>query len=195
MTEPVTMPHAALEVLTRRLADTPPDFAAPPRIGARGTLHVAALVHDVAKRLGTALPADALQRLAGDGNAEYLAVVALLAWLLADDCFAGAQPAQARLLALIGQAAADLAAATKARQFVADPERREELVRMTLATLGWRPAGETAEQAADRLAAISGIERRRLLEASRAAEQRARAIRDALARQAAEEAADKWSRE
>ncbi|QGZ42978.1 hypothetical protein GO485_07275 [Pseudoduganella flava] len=189
------MPHAALEVLTRRLADTPPDFAAPPRIGVEGTLYVAALVNDVAGGLGTRLSVDALQRLAADGNAEYLAVVALLAWLLADDCFAAAQPEQARLLTLIGPTALELAAATRARQFAADPERREELVRMTLATLGWRPAGETAEQAADRLAAISGIERRRLLEASRAAEQRARAIREALARQAAEEAADKWSRE
>ena len=66
---------------------------------------------------------------------------------------------------------------------------------VALARLGFVPAGETPEQAADRLTAISGMERRRLLEASRAAEQRARQIREALARKAAEEAADKWSRE
>mgnify|MGYP003580705592 CR=1 FL=1 len=76
-----------------------------------------------------------------------------------------------------------------------EPERREELVRTTVARLGLQPDGETAAQAADRLASVSGVERRRLLQASRAAEARARAIREALARKAAEESADKWTRE
>ena len=55
--------------------------------------------------------------------------------------------------------------------------------------------GETVAQATDRLSAISGTERRRLLEASRAAEARARAIREALIKKQAEESADKWTRE
>lgn len=189
-----------LAALTRRLAETPPDFLAPPVVQGRGSVHVAALVNDVALRLGGRLPAAALARLRGDHGADgaRLAVVQLLAWLLADDWFAAACPlpaAQDALLDLLGDTAAELARATRPAHFVTDPERREELVRVALARLGYRPAGETAEQAADRLSAISGMERRRLLEASRAAEARARAIREALARQAAEEAADKWTRE
>ncbi len=66
---------------------------------------------------------------------------------------------------------------------------------MVLARLDYRPAGETIAQATDRLSGISGTERRHLIEASRAAEQRARELREALARKAAEESADKWSRE
>jgi len=42
---------------------------------------------------------------------------------------------------------------------------------------------------------VSSRERVRLAAASRAAEERARQIREALARKAAEESADKWSRE
>jgi hypothetical protein len=64
-----------------------------------------------------------------------------------------------------------------------------------LARLDCRPEGETIAQATDRLSGLSGTERRRLLEASRASEQRARAIREALAKKAAEESADKWTRE
>ena len=199
-----------LEALTRRLAETPAEFLAPPALPGRAGLHVAAIVNDVASRLGARLPAAALVRLAGDGRAENyrgkdsraddnrLGVCAVLAWLLADDWFVAACPLPAAmdsLVDLLGDTAAGLAQATRAVQFVGDPERREELARVALARLGYRPAGETPEQAADRLTAISGVERRRLLEASRASEERARAIRDALARQAAEEAADKWSRE
>jgi len=88
-----------------------------------------------------------------------------------------------------------MAVAAPAHRFTTDPERREELTRTMLARFGYLPAGETAAQAADRLAAISASERRRLLEASRAAEQRAREIREALARKAAQESADKWTRE
>lgn len=194
------MSGPSLAALTRRLAETPPECLAPPVVQGRGSVHVAALVNDVALRLGARLPAAALQRFDGASAADgaRLAVAMLLAWLLADDWFAAARPlpgAQEALLDLLDDTAGELARATRPAHFVSDPERREELARVALARLGYRPDGETAEQAADRLSAISGMERRRLLEAGRAAEARARAIREALARQAAEEAADKWTRE
>lgn len=196
----MTAPGPQLEVLTRRLAETPAEFLMPPRIGKGGTLHVAAVVNDVAARLGARLTAPALARLQGDGadDAGRLGIAAVLAWLLAEEWFVAAQPmrtAPEGLLDLLDATAADLAQSTKAQQFVADAERREELARVALARLGLHPAGESADQAADRLTAISGMERRRLLLASRAAEARAEKIRAALARQAAEEAADKWTRE
>ncbi len=183
----MTAPGPQLTVLTRRLADTPAEFLAPS--------HVAAIVNDVAAALGARLPSEALQRIAAERDANRLAVTAILAWLLADDWFVATPPPQAALIDLMADAATELAATAKAAKFVADPERREELARVTLARLGWHPADETPDQAIDRLAAISGMERRRLLEASRASERRAREIREALARKAAEEAADKWSRE
>jgi regulator of extracellular matrix RemA (YlzA/DUF370 family) len=58
-----------------------------------------------------------------------------------------------------------------------------------------RPAGETVAQAEDRLISLSSAEHARVLRASRDAEKRAQEIRAALARKAAEESADKYTRE
>ena len=81
------------------------------------------------------------------------------------------------------------------RGIVTDPDRREELARLALARLGFRPAGETVAQAQDRLTTLNSAERARVMKAAQVAEQRARQIREALARKAAEESADKWTRE
>ena len=80
-------------------------------------------------------------------------------------------------------------------KFVTDVERREELARFALARLGFRPQTETRAQAEDRLSSLSAAERARVLSAARVAEERARAVREALARKAAEESADKYTRE
>lgn len=187
-----------LEVLLRRLAETPAEFLAEPRIGESGAVHVAALVNDVLAMHGARAPDATLARFIGRTAAadrNRLALSMIAAWLLADEWFVQAGLAQPALLAVLDEAAGELATAAAAHKFVDDPDRREELARVALARLDYRPDGETVAQATDRLSSISGTERRRLLEASRAAEQRARAIREALAKKAAEESADKWSRE
>lgn len=191
-------PGPSLEMLTHRLAETPVEFLDEPRIGATGAVHVAALVNDVLALHGQRAPAAALAVFTGGdvrGDRNRLALVMICAWLLADNWFVAAGLAQPRLLSLLQTDMAELAQATAAHKFVNDPDRREELARVVLARLDYRPDGETVAQATDRLSGISGVERRRLLEASRAAEQRAAEIREALARKAAEESADKWSRE
>lgn len=187
-----------LETLTHRLAETPAEFLGEPRIGAGGQVFVPALVNDLLYLHGARAAGAALAGFHGaDAKADRnrLALVMVAAWLLADDWFVAAGLAQQDVLRVLDAAVAELAAATSAPKFIADPDRREELARVVLARLNYRPAGETVAQATDRLSSISGTERRRLLEASRAAEQRARAIREALAKKAAEESADKWSRE
>jgi hypothetical protein len=187
-----------LETLTRRLAETPPDFLDEPRIGERGSVAVPALVHDLLRMHGARAGRDVLLRFASnDARADRnrLALVQIGCWLLADDWFLAAGCSGEALLARLDGDLAELAAATPASRFVQDPDRREELARVLLAHLGYRPAGETEAQASDRLSRISGTERQRLLAASRAAEERARAIREALAKKAAEESADKWTRE
>lgn len=188
----------ALEPLTHRLAETPAEFLDEPRIGASGKVHVVALVNDVLALLGQRAAISALVRFEGiDARRDRnrLALVMIAAWLLADDWFAAAGLPQPLVLELLDEAVAELAQATPAHKFVGDPDRREELARVVLARLGYRPEGETVAQATDRLSGISGVERKRLLEASRVAERRAADIREALARKAAEESADKWSRE
>jgi len=188
----------SLERLQRRLIETPPDFLAPPWRNGSGQVRVAAVVNDVLAALDCQAPMPLLATLSGEltaVSAEQLALSAVLAWLLADDAWRDFAMASPALLVLFSDVAPALAAEAAASRYVFEPERREELARTTIARLGLTPDGETASQAADRLASVSGVERRRLLDASREAEARARAIREALARKAAEESADKWTRE
>jgi hypothetical protein len=187
-----------LEVLIRRLIDTPADLLDEPRIGSAGTVFVAALVNDLIQRLGQRASASALTHFRATNPAtdrNRLSLVMIVVWLLADDWFLTAAKWPEMILKLLDESVKELASATPAHRFVTDPDRREELVRIVLARLDYRPEGETIAQATDRLSGLSGTERRRLLEASRASEQRARAIREALAKKAAEESADKWTRE
>ena len=191
-----------LEALTRRLAECPAEFLAEPRIGAGGKVSVAAVVADLLRDLGgsrlTAEQAEAFQPLGGQQAAakrNWLSLVLVAAWLLHDPWFRQAQrfgPAAAEFLS---NRLVELAALGQAPKFITDPDRREELARMCLQGLGLRPAGESLAQAADRLATISTAERQRVLAAARQAEERARAIREAMAKKAAEEAAAQYSRE
>lgn len=191
-------PGPGLESLTRRLTEVPDDFLDEPCIGQQGRIQVAAVVQDLLTQLAKPLLPERLVTFTGSDagrDRNRLAIVLILCWLLHDDWFRQAKPAADSLLALLDEAAAELARQVTARKLVTDPERREELARLALARLGYRPAGESEAQAQDRLTSLSSIERARVLQASRAAEERARAIREALRKKAAAESADKWTRE
>lgn len=188
----------SIEVLIRRLVETPPDFLDEPRIGSSGQVVVAALVNDLLRLHGRRASAATLARFRSDNarvDRNRLALAMIAVWLVADEWFLTQSLAHDALLGVLDTAVAELAEEAPAHQFAHDPDRREELVRVALARLNYRPGDETIAQASDRLSKLSGTQRRRLLEASRTAEQRARAIREALAKKAAEESADKWTRE
>jgi len=184
--------------LTRRLAQTPSDFLDEPKIGKSGRLVVAALVNDLLRRFGRYAHDAELATFAGNNvkqDRNRLQLIAIATWLLADDWFIEANISGDAVLSLLAQNLTEIANVTRADKFINDPERREEFVRVILARLQFRPEGESKAQAIDRLSTLSSIERRRLLAESREAEKRARQIREALARKAAEESADKWTRE
>jgi hypothetical protein len=189
-----------IEVLTRRLAETPADFLAPPALaqGDPGP-QVAAVVSDLLVDLGhPPLRSDEVGPLrpgpADDAYRSRLGTVLVAAWLLADPWFVAARPDRTAVLATVG-ALLHLDTDASATTVVADVDRREELARRTLATLGLVPAGETAAQAADRLATLDSVERARVLAATAEAERRAAAVRQAMHEKAAAEAAAKASRE
>src|SRR4051812_23015090 len=128
-----------LETLTRRLAETPEDFLAEPRIGASGRVHVAAVVSDLARALDARIDVSALGALEGEDarrDRNRLSVALLLCWLLADDWFRQNKFASNVLLDLIAQGGAQLSAQVPSRKFITDPDRREELARFSLARLG-----------------------------------------------------------
>jgi len=187
-----------LESLIRRLAETPEDFLAEPRIAETGRTHVAAVVADLLRLLHAAPENGKLAQFSGSDvrrDRNRLAITLLLCWLLSDNWFRQAKLEGRNILELLEREATELAPQVASRKFVTDPDRREELARLALARLGFRPAGETLAQAQDRLTTLNSAERARVMKAAQAGEQRARQIREALVRKAAEESADKYTRE
>ena len=188
-----------LETLTHRLAECPADFLAEPRIGKTGVVRVDAVVSDLLCELGgaplTQDEAAFFRRADARKHRNRYAIVLIACWLLHEAWFrqSGQLAESARQFLFTGLD--ELAALVKAPQFVSDPDRREELARLCLKELGLRPKGESEAQAQDRLATLNTAERQRVIRAAREAEARARTVREAMAKKAAEEAADKWSRE
>jgi hypothetical protein len=182
--------------MLRRLAETPPEFLGEPASARGGSVHTPALVNDLLRLHGATSISPRLSELDhSKKQVNRLRLAQVLAWLLADAWFVVNVRDPGRVLEALLAAASELSALVRAEAVVEDPERREELARLALAQLSLRPAGESEAFARDRLTTLSSSERARVLAASRAAEERARAIREALARKAAEESADKWSRE
>jgi hypothetical protein len=188
-----------LETLTRRLAECPADFLVEPELGGRGAVNVAAVLNDLAHELGSVsldqAQLKALRRCAAQKERNRLRLMLIGAWLLHDDWFRREGRYGGPAARFLIEELAESAGLTDAGKFITDPDRREELARLCLKALGLRPAGETEAQAQDRLATLNTAERQRVIKAAREAEARAQAIREAMAKQAAEEAADKWSRE
>lgn len=187
-----------IELLTRRIAEIPPEFLAWKKKG-KPLPQVDAVLFDLAATLAGpgATPPDPrrlfdfMHRAAI--NHQRLALVG--AWLLHERWFSKQRRFAGAALEWLCNGLRELAEIVDAAAAVSDGERREELARACLAALGLTPAGESAEFAADRLTTLSSVERKRLVQAAREAEKRAREVREALARQAAAEAAAKTSRE
>lgn len=186
-----------LASLLRRLTECPPEFLDEPRIGESGRVVVGAVVFDLIDDLGGlgAQHVDLPFTTADPAERNALRIVLVGCWLLHDPWFRARRDLGARAHAFLVEVPPRLAGVVDAEQLVTDPERREELVRSCLARLGLRPRGETEAQAEDRRTSLDSLERRRIIEATRAAEERAREVREALERKAAEEAAAKATRE
>ena len=187
-----------LSRLMRRITETPLEFLEEPRLGQHGTVAVSAVVGDLCRSLGFDPGAAALEAFVSGtpkSDRNRLRVSLLLTWVLAESWFRAIDLRAAPLLPLLLEGARELSEYVAVEKLISDPERREELARFCLARLGFRPQGETRAQAEDRLTSLSAAERARVLRASREAEERARLVREALVRKAAEESADKYTRE
>ena len=187
-----------LEELTRRLAETPADFLAAPLVAGKGVVDVAAVVSDLLRDLGAGpLAASEVELFRPSGKVNEhrnrLRAVLVSTWLFHDAWFRERRPDGAAVLGFLRETAAELAGLVSAEALVGDADRREELVRLALKGLGLRPAGETVAQASDRLQTLSSLERQRVIEAARAAEERACQIREAEERRKAQEAAAQYA--
>lgn len=198
------MSFPSLPLLTRRLAACPPDFLEPPPWGGAGSLNVAALVYDTLDFMG-APPAESTVLAPFLGPAEKtekpstaqdrLRLTALACWLLNDSFFRDRPDLAPAAAEFLRSGWGDLPSVLTARDAVAVPERREELARRLLKALDLRPEGETPAQAEDRLGALDSVELRRVMEASRQAQERAKSVLEAMRKKAAQEAAAQYGRE
>lgn len=189
-----------LERLLRRLAETPDWFLRKPGTngGPADGVDLTAVLRDLLLDLGCETPdAPALQLTKRIGiQTERGRIALVLAWLLHDGYFLERQGAFVDgAVAAFREIPARFTGVVGAERFVGEPDRREELARLSLKFLGLRPEGETDEQADDRLISLDSVERANVIRESRAAEKRAREIREAMARKAAEEAAATYGRE
>ncbi len=184
MTEPSGIPVARL---TRRLADTPQDFLADPMAVA-----VPAVVSDVLLMSGGgALTATEAARFEVT-EPRWRRLVLVTCWLVADPGLLACGPA-ALARWLTARELFTLSLLVTPLRFVQDADRREELARVTLRGLSLTPAGETPEQAADRLATVDSVKRQEVLIAAKVAEERAAAVRKAMDEERAREAAARYS--
>lgn len=191
-----------LEALMRRLAECPVDFHGQPLDTAgKGNLDVAALVWDLMHEVGgRALPSQevAVFLLTPDRpkkRVNQLMIVSTATWLFYDPWFRGRPGLADSLRSFLFTGLKEFADHVAFTELMSDPDRREELVRLALRVLNYRPAGETRNQAKERLVALDSAERARVMKASREAEERSRKIREEAARKAAEEAASNYGRE
>lgn len=188
----------SLEPLLRRVLETPAEFTAPPRYNDSGETVVAAVVGDLYRNYGLSPTLSVLERFDASTRAttkNHHAIALLIAWLLTDGTLQARSLSSDVASSLFSETVDELAEQISAPKLLSDPHRREELVRLVLARWDLRPQGESLAQAQDRLTSLSSAERKRVLQAAQTAERRAREIRAALARKAAEESADKWTRE
>jgi len=131
------------------------------------------------------------------GKKNYQRLIAILCHIYHDPFFIENRPAAGliRKLFFSQKLPALGAVIDNENTFISDPDRREELCRLALISVNMFPRGEDEKRAKERLATLDSIERKKILDKTREAQQRAREIREAMLRKEAEEAASKMSRE
>ncbi len=193
-----------LYYLLQRLQNCPIEFLRPPVLlslpkNYSGEIQTGAVVSDLLFALGSNEDPrkifESMQIKYSAENVNYLQLILVVSYLLNDTWFISAQKYATQAKELLSNKLKNLSVVVEAKQFVLDSERREELVRFCLKELNLKPKGESEIHAMDRLTTINSIERQKLIEESKAAQKRAQELREAIARQEAEEAASKWNRE
>lgn len=158
--------------------------------------HLPALVHDLLYRHQQNFSYELLASFRESSvKCPWYTTCYLLLHLYSDPSFLKHRLDSKKLVKALEEKSKELFASGKNAIYIEDVDRREELIRVALAAVDLRPEGETQVQADDRLLMVSSFERKRVMEAAKAAEERAAQVREALARKAAQEAANKMSRE
>lgn len=205
----MTLHGPSVRELTRHLAECPSIFLEEPvQPSGQGGVYVHAVISDLLLALGgEALSGRDLARFQYSSRDRVrqernrLRLALLGAWLFSHSGFLRSDEDERETSAnkvydFLAIGLNSLAPLVAADELISDPDRREELARLGLNALGLIPHGEGEKEAKNRLAALSSVERERVLAQARAAEARARAVQEQLARkQAAQDAANSYYNE
>lgn len=194
------MTSLTLSALLRWLRGMPGAFRAQPVGFPGGEVRVRAVLADLWDEV-TGQPAPpallAAFEAQSDGKTERnrLRLLLAAAHVLWHPTLRASRPQPERLRRLLIQELPAMAAVVPADSLLDDEERGEELIRRALRAAGLHLEGETTHDAEDRLKQVDSVERHRVLAEAAQRERRAREVREAMARKAAEEAAAKVTRE
>lgn len=190
----------AIEALTRRLSECPPEFLGEPRLKGRPEgVHVAAVVSDLLDDLGDSSALADSEVVNWDqaptSDRNWLRLTLVTCWLCHDRWLREERAHGANVKAFLLKELRPLAKVVNAELFVNDPDRREELARALLVALKLQPAGESETQATDRLRSLSSVERARVVAETQVQAERARKLREKMQAEAAQQAASRYSSE
>ncbi len=194
-----------LDALVHRLADCPPAFLDDPRMEAyyddgetSGTVDVPAVIGDLFVDYGVVPEPTHIAPFRGAAalDVNWLKLTMVTSWLARDRWFVDRPQLFQRVRRFLAdEGLKQLARLVEAETFVTNAERREELARLLLHALDLRPAGESEDQAEDRLQSVSTVSREAVLAEMREKRERARKLREEMAKKRAREAATRYSRE
>lgn len=189
-----------LSALLRWLREMPGAFRAQPEGFPGGEVRVRAVLGDLWEQVeGQAAPPALLAAFEAGNDSKTernrLRLLLAAAHVLWHPTLRASRPQPERLRRLLIQELPAMAAVVPADSLLDDEERGEELIRRTLRATGLQLEGETPQEAQDRFRQVDSVERHRVLAEAAQRERRAREVREAMARKAAEEAAAKVTRE
>ncbi len=191
-------------VLLQRLVATPADFLVEIPIKVEwGSLSVLAVVADTLRLWSQA---SLSPELANNWRYQskqdvtqyrnHMRLCLLACWLLHEESFADLpENTSKKVQQWMSKDLKLLAELVKADHVVRDSDRREEFVRSALRALDLRPAGESRALASDRLQTLDSVARARVIQETKAAQDRVRKIRAEMQKKRAAEAAAAWGRE
>lgn len=194
-------------VLMQRLLQTPREFLfsplfelSPTRKNLKNSIYLPALYSDLCFFISNefANPED-LKFFKLENNSQninLLNIYALAVYLLHFPFFQNKPFLKSKLQVLFEKKLVAYNEILKAEKFIIDSEKREEFCRFILYHLGYIPESETERYALERLTSLDSIERIKLIsDARRAQIAREEAIREAIRKREAEEAASRMSGE
>jgi len=181
--------------LLDRLMDCPKEFYSSDRLY-RSNTEIQALYSDLYFFLTEKYPDEKMLKLIPSDRDENLARCASLCiYILFYEWFRNKNESAELFAMFLDSVLPAYSKAADADEFAGNPERREELVRLLLFHLGYFPKGETEKYSQNRLAALDSVERDKVISESRQVLKKVQALREAMARKAAEEAASKMTGE